>query len=157
MMDMMTIILCFLLKSYQTEDVTVKANEDLQIPASSALKEVKASVSLVVTSRQILVDGDPVIKLEQRQAESGALVSEVSEDDKKGELITELYEKLLEKAEEAKEIQNAAKGLAEAQFEGKILLQCDRRLPFSLIRQVMYTAGQAQFSKFQFVVVKGGS
>jgi hypothetical protein len=27
-------------------------------------------------------------------------------------------------------------------------------LPFSVIRQVMYTAGQAQFSEFRFVVIK---
>lgn len=156
MMDMMTIILCFLLKSYSTQDVTVKANEDLEIPSSTATREIEASVSLVVTARQILVDGEPTVKLEQVQSDSGMTVSEIGAEDKKGALVTDLYEKLLEKAEEAKE---AGKSLdsEDTKFKGKILLQCDRRLPFSLIREVMYTAGQAQFSEFKFVVVKTGS
>ena len=45
-------------------------------------------------------------------------------------------------------------GIEDAQFKGQILLQCDRTLPFSLIREVMYTAGQAQFGEFRFVVIK---
>ena len=155
MMDMMTIILCFLLKSYGAQDVTVKANEDLEIPGSSSTKDIEASVSLVVTQKNILVDGEKVVKLEQVQNDKGVTVAEVSDEDKRGELIDELYTKLSDKAEEAKE---AAKDfeMDDAKFKGKILLQCDRRLPFSLVRSVMYTAGQAQFSEFKFVVVKSG-
>ncbi len=33
LMDAMTIILCFLLKSYSVDDVTVSADEDLKLPA----------------------------------------------------------------------------------------------------------------------------
>jgi len=41
-------------------------------------------------------------------------------------------------------------------FKGRLLLQCDREIPFSLLREVMYTAGQAQFGEFKFVVYKEG-
>jgi len=36
LMDMMTIILVFLLKSYSVEDIQVKPSADLRLPASSA-------------------------------------------------------------------------------------------------------------------------
>jgi len=154
MMDMMTIILCFLLKSYETTDVTVQASDDLQIPTSSALANIKKAVQLVVTKKQILVEGKSIVDLDQRQDDSGRLVSLVADSDKKGQLISDLYEDLLTHAEEAKELGTALKSVDQAQFKGQILLQCDRTLPFSVIREVMYTAGQAQFGEFKFVVIK---
>jgi biopolymer transport protein ExbD len=153
LMDAMTIILCFLLKSYEATDVTVAASDDLQIPASSALQEIKTSVQLVISRRGILVDGDPVVEVQEVLDDAGQPTYQIADSEKKGQLITELYDKLLDKAEEQKEIALNT-GLEEAQFKGQILLQCDRKLPFNLIREVMYTAGQAQFGEFKFVVIK---
>ena len=152
-MDAMTIILCFLLKSYEATDVTVVASDDLQIPASSALQEIKTAVQLVISRRGILVDGEPVVEVEEVLDDEGQPTYQVADSEKKGQLITELYDELLDKAEEQKEIALNT-GLEEAQFKGQILLQCDRQLPFNLIREVMYTAGQAQFGEFKFVVIK---
>lgn len=153
LMDAMTIILCFLLKSYSVTDVTVTASDELQIPASSALQEIKTSVQLVVSRKGILVDGEPAVAVEEVLDDDGQPTYQVAESEKKGQLITELYDILLDKAEEQKEIA-AQTGLEEAEFKGQILLQCDRKLPFALIREVMYTAGQAQFGEFKFVVIK---
>jgi hypothetical protein len=110
-----------------------------------------------VTKRQILVEGEPITALEQRPNESGQMVSFVPDSDKKGQLIDELYNRLLEAAEQAKEIGVTFSGIEDAQFKGQIMLQCDHSLPFSLIREVMYTAGQAQFGEFKFVVIQGSS
>jgi biopolymer transport protein ExbD len=82
------------------------------------------------------------------------MVSKVADSDKKGQLISDLYEKLLEKAETAKDQAQNLETIDGMGFKGQIMLQCDRSLPFSLIREVMYTAGQAQFGEFKFVVVK---
>ena len=153
MMDMMTIILCFLLKSYQTTDVTIESSADLQIPTSSALAPIKKVVQLVVTRSRILVEGEHILDLDQRE-ENGNMVSHVADADKKGQLIDELYNRLLEAAEQAKENGELFGGIEDAQFKGQIMLQCDQNLPFSLIREVMYTAGQAQFGEFKFVVIK---
>lgn len=153
LMDAMTIILCFLLKSYEATDVTVAASDDLQIPASSALQAIKTSVQLVISRKGILVDGTPVVEIEEVLDDEGQPTYQVADSEKKGQLITELYDELLDKAEEQKEIALNT-GLEEAQFKGQILLQCDRKLPFNLIREVMYTAGQAQFGEFKFVVIK---
>lgn len=154
MMDMMTIILCFLLKSYQTTDVTIESSSDLQIPTSSALAPIKKVVQLVVTKSRILVDGEHIVDLEQKADDDGNMVSHVADTDKKGQLIDELYNRLLEAAEQAKENGELFGGIEDAQFKGQIMLQCDHALPFSVIREVMYTAGQAQFGEFKFVVIK---
>ncbi len=77
----------------------------------------------------------------------------VGDEYKRGTLISPLFDILKEKADEAKSI---AATRATITFTGRILLQCDRNIPFSLVREVMYTAGQAQFAEFKFVVYKGG-
>jgi biopolymer transport protein ExbD len=155
MMDMMTIILVFLLKSYSTEDISVKPSDDLQLPVSSAAKPPKLAVNVVVSKRDIVVDGDMVLTLgtaidEQTNEE----VIVVPEEEARGQMISSLYERLLEKAETAKDL--GARAGEEHDFKGQVLLQCDKTLPFDVIRKVMYTAGQAQFGEFRFVVIKSG-
>jgi biopolymer transport protein ExbD len=153
LMDAMTIILCFLLKSYEATDVTVTPSETLQIPASSALAPIKATVQLVASRANIVVDNKKILDLEEVVGSDGRPVYQVPAMEKKGQLISELYEVLNNKAQELKDIHQST-GLSEAEFKGQILLQCDRKLPFSIIREIMYTAGQAQFSEFKFVVIK---
>ena len=156
MMDMMTIILVFLLKSYSTEDISVKPSDDLDIPISSARKRPKLAVNLVVTRSQVLVDSVPVLQLDQTaDEETGEELVVIPDDEKKGQMISKLYDRLVEKAEYAKDL-GARAGTDDSEFKGQILLQCDKRLPFSVIREVMYTAGQAQFGEFRFVVIQGG-
>lgn len=156
MMDMMTIILVFLLKSYSTDDVSVSPSEDLKIPISTSVKPTKLAVNVIVSRREIEVDGERLsIRLETRvDEETGDEVLEIPSDEKRGQLISELYDRLLEKAEVAKDLA-ARTGADEFDFKGEVLLQCDKRLPFSVVREVMFTAGQAQFGNFRFVVIKG--
>ena len=155
MMDMMTIILVFLLKSYQTEDISVTPSDDLMIPVSSSLKPPKLAVNVVVSRKDIVVDGAWVLDLEPKaDPETGQEFLAIPDDEKRGQLVSTLYDVLLEKAETAKDLGARTGGAFD--FKGEILLQCDRRLPFSVIREVMFTSGQAQFGNFRFIVIQGG-
>jgi biopolymer transport protein ExbD len=155
MMDMMTIILVFLLKSYSTEDISVSGNEDLQLPVSTSLKPPKLAVNVVITLKEILVDGEAVLQLEEVMDEkSGQPTVRIPESGKRGAKIVDLFDKMVSKAETSKGLGDRV-GNDEFGFKGQVLLQCDKRLPFSVIREVMYTAGQAQFGEFRFVVIKG--
>lgn len=153
MMDMMTIILVFLLKSYSTDDVSVSPSKDLQVPISSAEKAPKLAVNVVVSQSEIVVDGERVLGLERQTTTAGTEVAAVPEGEKRGQLINALYDRLLEKAETAKDLAMRTGG-DDFEFKGEVLLQCDKRLPFSVIREVMFTAGQAQFGNFRFIVIK---
>jgi biopolymer transport protein ExbD len=155
MMDMMTIILVFLLKSFTTEAVTVQASSDLQLPVSSALKLPKVAVNIVVTRANMLVDGELVLNLEEApDPVTGQPSFRVPLAAKRDNKVMPLYEKLVQKAEQSKAIAATAAG-DEFGFKGQVLLQCDKRLPYSVVRDVMFTAGQAHFGEFRFVVIKG--
>lgn len=155
MMDMMTIILVFLLKSYSTSDVSVAPSDMLQLPSSTAKKPPELAVNLVVARDKIVVDGVPVLNLTTIPDEDnpGQYLAAVPEDEKKGQSIDKLYQRLLDKAEAAKALAEQT-GSADHAFKGRVLIQCDRELPFAVLREVMYTAGQAQFGEFKFVVYK---
>jgi len=155
MMDMMTIILVFLLKSYSTDDISIAASEELELPTSTALTKPELAVNLVVDKRKITVDGVDVLPLTMvSDPETGKEQIAIPEEQLKGQMITLLYDRLLEKAEQSKALAEATGNSDEFGFKGRILLQCDKTLPFEVVRQVMYTAGQAQFGEFRFVVYK---
>ena len=165
MMDMMTIILVFLLKSYSTQDISVAPSEDLQLPVSTTMAPPEVAVNLVVTKSRIVVDGQEVLTLnmvdDKRNPGQQKLAvpqnnPSTGEPQKRGQLIIPLQEILEIKADSAKSDGDrlAASGSDDHGFKGRLLIQCDKKLPFSVLREVMYTAGQAQFSEFKFVVYK---
>jgi biopolymer transport protein ExbD len=165
MMDMMTIILVFLLKSYGTQDISVAPSEDLALPVSTTLAPPEIAVNLVVTKSKIVVDGQEILALTmeedsrnpgQRKLTVPQNNPTTGEPQKRGQLIIPLQEILEIKADSAKADGKrlARTGSDEHSFKGRLLIQCDKTLPFSVLREVMYTAGQAQFSEFKFVVYK---
>jgi biopolymer transport protein ExbD len=140
LMDIMTIILVFLLKSYSTEEITVTPSDDLSLPNSSASLKPELAVNTVVTKSAITVDGVDVVAV---------LGGAVDPGQKRGTLISPLFDRLKDLADREKA--NAERP-GYSPFSGRLLLQIDRDIPFGLVREVMYTAGQAQFGEFKFVV-----
>jgi biopolymer transport protein ExbD len=154
MMDMMTIILVFLLKSYSATDVSVAPSDDLTLPFSSAQKAPEVAVNLVIEQGRILVDGVPSVTLTTKTDEkTGQELVAVPESEMQGQNIGELYEVLYEKAEQAKALADRSNN-PDLAFKGRILLQVDKEMPYAVLRSVMYTAGQAPFGEFKFVVYK---
>ena len=155
MMDLFTIILTFLLVSQASTDPTVAANDGLELPLSVADEALEVAVNVVVTQEQILVDGVRVAGLQARPDElkPGYTVLDVPSDAREGATIAPLLDALQEKARLARSLAEQT-GDPEHAFKGRVLLQCDRALPYSLVRDVMITASRAEFSEFKFVVSK---
>ncbi|NOY24597.1 MAG: hypothetical protein GXP62_01875 [Oligoflexia bacterium] len=88
MMDMMTIILVFLLKSYSTNDVSVAPSASLQLPSSTSAKAPELAVNLVVAKDQVVVDGAQVLRLTAAPDEEnpGQMVPAVPEDELRGQV-----------------------------------------------------------------------
>lgn len=146
LMDILTILLVFLLKSYSTNPVNVTQGEDMQLPDSSSLIEPEEAVPIAITQKQVLVDDQPVADLID-----GAVDPSTKRDGETGYFITPLFDALSENAEKQKRI---AKHNASQEFKGLALVIADRDTKYRLLNEVLYTAGQAQFSQFKFAVIK---
>ncbi|MEE2959914.1 MAG: biopolymer transporter ExbD [Myxococcota bacterium] len=148
LMDIMTILLVFLLKSYGSDPVKLKQAPDLKPPFSSAQLKPEQSSTVTLTMNNILVNDQNVLSI---------VDGKVSEADTSGGgnyFIDPLGSVLEGDVENQRAV---AKFNANSEFTGLLTIICDRHVPFSLLSQVMYTAGQVEFSKFKFLVVKGGA
>lgn len=144
LLDVLSVILVFLMKSYSANTVQIKPSADLQVPISWSTQAVQESTAVTVTLKDILVDDIPVMALDNGQ---------VAEADKSsgGLNIDPLFQKLQEAVDHQKRI---AQVNAKAEFKGMVTIIADRNVPYSLLSEVMYTAGQAQFNQFKFAVIK---
>jgi len=66
------------------------------------------------------------------------------------QFIRSLYSAL---DEAAKKSRNIASLNSEVEFDGKVIMQADRTLPYELLRKVMYTSMMAGYSDVKIAVV----
>ncbi len=137
MMDMFTIILVFLLKSYSAEGQLITPASGLEVPISKTEMSAKPALEIKVSQSKIAV-GDKII----------ASVDDVLKDNEMR--IPALVDILLNEKEKA-EMMAASMG---EEFKGVLIIQGDKKMPYKLLTKVMYSCGQAGYSKQNFVVYK---
>jgi len=147
LMDILTIILVFLLKSYATDPVNIESSADLQIPKSGALLKPAATVNITVSRTAISVDNMAIPGLELKDGKVDASQKRQGED---SYFITQLNKVLVDAVEKKRKLESIN---PDVKFDGTCTIIMDRELPYRLLTEVMYTAGQAEFSKFKFAVV----
>lgn len=136
MMDAMTIILLFLLKTYSTHGQIVSPSKDLVLPYSFSKEPPKRELTVAVTRENILVSDKVVMR-----------VNNVRPNDV---MITPLYQELKRRAEEAKENEI----LYAIPFDHEIIIQGDQEIPFQLLFKVLYTCGQSEYNKLRLLTIR---
>jgi len=123
--------------------VSVAASEDLRLPHSATFGPPPLAVNLVVSRREIVVDGVPVLSLE---------AARVPDDARRGMMVTRLYDRLLEKREVSQALHTASGGHLPADV-GALILQADRGARYEDLLPVLYTAAQAQFGVYHVLTL----
>lgn len=136
MMDAMTIILLFLLKTYSTHGQIVSPSKDLILPYSLSKEPPKKELTVAVTRENVLVS-DKVV----------ASVNAIKQNDV---MIMPLYQELRKRSEEAK--QNEI--LYAIPFDHEIIIQGDQEIPFQLLFKVLYTCGQSEYNKLRLLTIR---
>jgi biopolymer transport protein ExbD len=139
MMDMFTIILVFLIKSFSVEGQLTHPSQDLTLPRSTTEQLPEAGLDVTVSQEWILVNEKPVEKLSNVARQSDLL-------------IPSLYSALQKYASEAKKIEENY-GI---KFSGIVTIQGDQKLPFQTLLKVMATCGRSEYSNMRLVVYQRG-
>jgi biopolymer transport protein ExbD len=139
MIDIFTIILVFLLKSYSAEGHLIQIAESISLPVSEAQEEIHPAVSVGFNGDALYVDGKLLID---------DIVPYIESDEM---LIEPLYVVL---SESASRLQAVAEINEAVDFTGEIILQGDRKVPFRLLKKIIYTAGEAQYVNQSLAVFK---
>jgi biopolymer transport protein ExbD len=142
MLDMMTIILVFLLKSYSASSVAMTASEEVRPPISTTRATPKDTVAVTITPRHVLVGDKKAVDLQNGQVPASAL---------QGRLVVPLDQLLKKEVEKLKFI---AERNPNAPFSGELSVIGDKRVAYDLLLTVLYTAGQNELDKYRFVVIQ---
>lgn len=145
LMDILTIMLVFLLKSYATDPINIVPGPDLDIPKSTSLLTPAATVSVTVSKSAIVVDNQPVLVVKDGKVEASQ--KRGGED---AYFIIPLNKVLVEAAEKKRRLEAVNPTV---KFDGICTIVMDKETPYRLLTEVMYTAGQAEFSNFKFATV----
>ncbi len=139
MIDMFTILLVFLLKSYSAEGEIMSVSPDLKLPESTAQKSPQTASIVTVTEDLILMDGSEVAKVSDVMRSSVNLIPRLMNDLKRKRQLSE---------------QVRAISTSDIGFSGKISIQADRELPYIVIKKIIYTCGQVGFNDIMLAVTK---
>jgi biopolymer transport protein ExbD len=138
MMDMMTIILLFLLKSYSTEGALASQSESLNLPTSDRITKPKKEVNVSVARDVILVNEVPLMR--------------TADIPKEEVMIPELQSKLSEYAQKEKQLEIEAG----KEFTHEVIIQGDKTIPFEILFKVMYTCSKSELYKMRLLTISKG-
>jgi biopolymer transport protein ExbD len=145
MVDMFVIILVFLLKSYSTSAVNLNPSEQLKLPSSTSFEDVRDVLKMIVSKKGVVVEDIEVLKFD---AKGEVVAKDLDPND--ALFIPALFEALDKKAKLTNDI---AKVNDKVEFDGQILVQADKDLPYNLLQKVMYTSMLAGYANVKFAVI----
>ncbi|MDR2578110.1 MAG: biopolymer transporter ExbD [Chitinispirillales bacterium] len=132
LLDVMTILLIFLIKSYSVDSHVVAPPPNVDLPLSTSDKAAQSRCGVTITKQEIIA-GDMSL-------------ADVAEVEKSDSLIIEpLYAMM----------KTILPGCM-VDEKGSIVILCDRDVSFAVVKKVMSTASRAGISDFSILVLREG-
>ncbi|MDZ7266417.1 MAG: biopolymer transporter ExbD [candidate division KSB1 bacterium] len=136
MMDMFTILLVFLLKSFSAEGQFVTVSPELTLPKSTSTIKPKVAPIVAVTKEWVMLDDKPLVKIDDIDLGAGLQIPALQQS---LQFSRSVAEKL---------------GAQEERFgfQGKVVIMSDRDMPFAIIKRVMATCGATGYNNMELLV-----
>jgi biopolymer transport protein ExbD len=154
MMDMMTIILVFLLKTLSASTASLPQSNDLMLPKSvlnTSPDSEPEGLPVLVSKSQIIV-GETVVCPVPPDAAQYGVEAKYKRGSRNDYFIVPLGGALQSWRDSDKRIRMAT---GKDATHSEAILIADVSTPYRLLTEVMYTLGQTEFSKFHMMVLQG--
>ncbi len=138
LLDMFTIILIFLIVSFEAEDQEFRLDPDVTLPESSARSIFKPAVNVTINPTQLLVEERPIATLDN------------------GRFSDELYElnnieALVDALTEEREGLDLGPG---GEDEAIVMVQADKEMDYETLYLVMRSSSVAGFARYRLAIMK---
>jgi biopolymer transport protein ExbD len=151
MMDMMTIILVFLLKSMSASSASIPQSGDLAMPKSILTTEAsQEGLAVLISKSHIVVDDGPVCPVPADSTHG--IEGKYKRSGPNDLYIVPLANALQSWRERDRQIRIAT-GKDPSSSEAIII--ADAGTPYRLLVEVLFTLGQTEFAKFHLMVLQG--
>lgn len=147
LMDVLTVLLFFLIKSFSVSSDVITTPAGLHLPENSAKAQIEETVSVAVSPTELRANDKVLLKLE-----GGTFRAEDIGPDR---TITSLKRFLDEQMAKRNAVLKLNRQLASEGGgfpPGRIIVQSDRNLVFGTVKYVLHTAAQANYNDYQFIV-----
>lgn len=140
LLDILVILLVFLLKSYDSTSIILNVPKEIKLPTSASSNFNTEGVNIQVSNKVIWVDDKVVLERKNglRPRYSG------------NRRIISLYNELVRKKQIIKQVEKSSPHAKK--FSGIINLIVDKKAKYSMIKNIMYTAAEAGYKEYKFVV-----
>jgi biopolymer transport protein ExbD len=146
LLDVLTILLVFLLQSYNSSGVIINVPKGIELPRSASESLNNFGVNVQVSKTNIWVDDKEVLNSDTASA------SQVF--DEGGRRIVPLFNELVRVKETIKQSEKLSPDAVK--FSGIANLVVDKSMKYDYLKRVMYTCAAAGFKEFKFVVLTEG-
>lgn len=136
LLDMFTIILIFLIVSFEAEDHGFEPNQDVRLPQSTSRSVFKPAVNVALTPEELLLEKEPVVELE-----GGEFADQYHEAERIGPFVDALEKRYAELEDDEDR-------------EAILLVQADRDFDYETLYLVLRSAAVAGFTKYRLVTMK---
>jgi biopolymer transport protein ExbD len=150
LLDMFTIVLIFLIVSFEAEDFGFKIDPDLTLPESSSTAQLKPAVNVSVNGDRVLVQEKEVVRLDDGEPDPEHL--------QQGQIpsLVEALRKEFTTRYGPDGVLGASVGEGEEAGENEpiVLLQADQKLNYRTVYLILRSAAQAGFFKYRLAIIK---
>ena len=155
MVDMFTVLAVFLLQNYNTTGDILYIPKEVVLPKANRVLELKPSLVITVSSKEILIDTTPVATFEEVKASADWVIPRLRDEAKI------LIEKA--RAEQEAKLQNKLNkvvsttlGNEELDPEAwrKVTIQADKDIDYLTLKKIMYSVYEAGGGPINFAVAK---
>lgn len=155
MVDMFTVLVIFLLQNYNTTGEILYIPKEVTLPKANRVLELKPSLVITVSSKEVLIDTTPVATFEEVKASTDWVIPRLRDEAKV----------LIEKArtEQEAKLQNKLNkvvsttlGNEEEDPEAwrKVTIQADKDIDYLTLKKIMYSVYEAGGGPINFAVAK---
>lgn len=153
MLDIMTIILVFLLKTLGESTAAVPQSDDLRLAKSIITTEPpQDGVVVTVSKTQILVGDQRVVTLPTRESMIQTGVGASHKRNGPSDLYVVPFGNALQAAGKTDKLIRAARGVDASSSDALII--ADETTPYRLLMEVIFTLGQSGFGKYNLMVIQ---
>ena len=140
MVDMMTMLVIFLLNQFSSTGEVLYMQKDIKLPEARHGEMIEIAPVVAVSGAQIVISGQKVADVADLDRDSGylnipALEERLRDEKKRWEFI------------------HQSDG---AKFDGIVNIQADQKVPFRIVRRVMYSCGVAGYFNLNFAALSAG-
>jgi biopolymer transport protein ExbD len=142
MVDMMTMLVIFLLQQFSATGEVLYMQKDIRLPDARHGQLIEPAPTVAVSADQVVVTGQKVADVADLDRDAGYLN------------IPALEERLLEEKKKWEFIHQADPA---RKWDGIVTIQADQKVPFRIVKRVMYSCGVAGYFNLNFAALDVGS